>query len=157
MVRRSPVTPAACARNPEIFRYVGRLCAKAGWQLLACVGASRGEDDNCLTPSSPPVHFPAWLLAARPDTKHAVLALRGSVTPSDWAINSQCETRFLGSFGQCHAGMLAAARSILEDCGARACCVKLREAGYTLTVIHNRAYSQRYRSWVTLWAPGSGR
>lgn len=114
--------------------YCDRLGRQDGWRLVACVGASRSEDTRCFVPTRPPTPFPAWCLAARPADKTAVLAIRGSITQSDWLVNSNVATQELDGCNV-HAGMLAAARAILDDCGARQCLDLLRGAGYTITVV----------------------
>ncbi|KAJ1456090.1 hypothetical protein M885DRAFT_518562 [Pelagophyceae sp. CCMP2097] len=120
--------------------YVARLCARAGgWSVVACVGASRSEDFKCAIPTRRPTHFPSWCLVARRSDKSAVLSLRGSTTPDDWKINADTDTvEVPSSTGQdykAHGGVLRAAFAILDDCGAGACIEKLREEGYSLTVV----------------------
>ncbi|EGB11412.1 diacylglycerol lipase [Aureococcus anophagefferens] len=117
--------------------YCKKLCeTSGGWRLLACVGASRSENARCSVPSLPKVRFPAWCLAARGD--EAVLAIRGSQTPGDWAINSDAdEAPVFGvdSAWVAHGGILRAARAILNDCGAGEAVDALRARGVRVTCV----------------------
>ena len=93
-------------------------------------------------PSLPAVRFPAWCLAARGN--EAVLVVRGSTTPSDWAINGDADDAPLfgaaeGVTGpadfKAHGGILRAARAILNDCGAGEAVDALRSRGIGLTLV----------------------
>lgn len=112
--------------------YVGRLAKASGWRLVACVGASRSEDFRLAVPGLPPTRFPAWCLVCRGE--EAVLAFRGSTSPQDWAINSECDEVQICHENapqdwSAHGGMVRAARAVLYDCGAAAAVAKLRKAG----------------------------
>lgn len=114
--------------------YCSRIAAPGGWTIVACVGASRAESDQCVVPRLPPTPFPAWCLAVRSSTKTALLSIRGSVTQADWAINSHIEAAPIDG-GLCHHGMLAAARAILDDCGCLKLIERLFEQGYDLKLV----------------------
>ncbi|KAJ8608390.1 hypothetical protein CTAYLR_008154 [Chrysophaeum taylorii] len=111
--------------------YASRVCRRAGWTLVACVGASRA-DAKCYVPSAPPTPFPAWCLALRKDK--ALLSVRGSATSTDWLINSDA-SRARTNGGYAHCGMLAAARAILDKCGARKVLETLFDAGFELEIV----------------------
>lgn len=114
--------------------YCSRIAAPGGWTVVACVGASRAESDQCVVPRLPPTPFPAWCLAVRISTKAALLSIRGSVTQADWVINSDIEPAPIDG-GLCHHGMLAAARAILDDCGCLKLIDRLFEQGYDLKLV----------------------
>ena len=87
-------------------------------------------------PSLPKVRFPAWCLAARGD--EAVLAIRGSQTPGDWAINSDADEAPVFGVDRswvAHGGILRAARAILNDCGAGEAVDALRARGVRVTCV----------------------
>ncbi|KAH8095856.1 hypothetical protein JL720_3189 [Aureococcus anophagefferens] len=116
--------------------YCKKLCeTSGGWRLLACVGASRSENARCSVPSLPKVRFPAWCLAARGD--EAVLAIRGSQTPGDWAINSDAdEAPVFGvdSAWVAHGGILRA-RGDFERLRAGEAVDALRARGVRVTCV----------------------
>ena len=114
--------------------YASRLAERDGFKLLACVGASRSESELAV-PTRPPTPFPAWCLVADPKRKLAILALRGSVTHSDWLVNSDVDPVFVFPGLRGHGGLAKAARAVLDDCGARKCLVALGKAGYTLRTV----------------------
>ncbi|KAH8056740.1 hypothetical protein JL720_14210 [Aureococcus anophagefferens] len=77
----------------------------------------------------------AWCLARGDE---AVLAIRGSQTPGDWAINSDAdEAPVFGvdSAWVAHGGILRAARAILNDCGAGEAVDALRARGVRVTCV----------------------
>ena len=116
--------------------YAAQLAARSGWQTVACVGAASTE--ACCVPTHPPTPFPAWLLAAQPEQRRAVLTVRGSKSQNDWRINFHSEAEALDIGGlpyHVHGGMLRAARAILDDCGCRAALDRLHAAGYSLTIV----------------------
>lgn len=71
--------------------FAGRLAVKAGWVLIACVGAAATED--CHVPTYPQkTPFPAWLLAAQSSPrKRAVLVIRGTYNETDALLDGQFE------------------------------------------------------------------
>lgn len=125
--------------------YAARLAAltteDGDWTTLACVGAASTENWNA--PGFPEnAYMPAWMLAAQPEAKRAVVLIRGSNSGQDWAINAAESPDSHGgplTVGgvpfTAHGGMLRAARAILGASGVRAILDKLRDAQYTLTII----------------------
>ena len=109
----------------------------SGWTTLACVGAASTE--NWKVPAYPEsTCIPAWMLAAKAESKQAVLCVRGSSSGQDWAISAAASPDRLTVGGEdfsAHGGMLLAARAILDTCGVRATLDKLRDAQYTVTIV----------------------
>jgi hypothetical protein len=118
--------------------FASRLAAKAGWCVIACHGAAKQE--ACVVPAYPhKTRVPSWLLAAQPQSKRVVLAIRGTHTPEDALIDADHERAVwesaVGGRHVCHRGMLRAARAILDDCGCRAALELFRSAEYSLTLV----------------------
>eukprot|EP00633_Aureoumbra_lagunensis_P002915 CAMPEP_0197286626 /NCGR_PEP_ID=MMETSP0890-20130614/2158_1 /TAXON_ID=44058 ORGANISM="Aureoumbra lagunensis, Strain CCMP1510" /NCGR_SAMPLE_ID=MMETSP0890 /ASSEMBLY_ACC=CAM_ASM_000533 /LENGTH=762 /DNA_ID=CAMNT_0042755163 /DNA_START=111 /DNA_END=2403 /DNA_ORIENTATION=+ len=131
--------------------YASRLAQRHGYIMIACVGAGRTESALCV-PSRPPIPFPAFCLVAHPHHKHAVLAIRGSATRSDWLVNTDSEPlpifgdknktywvhggmRTLSifiSYSILYLGMLKAARALLDDCGLRVCLKRLANKNFSI-------------------------
>ena len=119
--------------------------AADSWHTLAVMGAASTE--NWCLPAFPRDRLlPAWQLAARPSSMQAVLCVRGSASPQDWAINfdstpdeaddaRSAPLMLGGRTYAAHGAMLRAARALLDECGLRAAFLQLRDAGYSLTLV----------------------
>ena len=101
------------ASLPLAGRYTARLATKEGWVTVVCMGAAATE--ACCVPTYPAkTPLPAWMLAAHPSTKRAVLSVRGTHTENDARIDAAFDPAPYSAGGTEYAVSGNASSSCLE-------------------------------------------